>query len=88
MTFFTPKFSIYPPKFLNDLFITAQTAFHNCTFQTITAHFVHHCALKQARHPLRGILLYLDNHFDKFDTTVHCTFVNELMPCLSSNGAS
>src|SRR6218665_1969816 len=28
--------------------ITAQTAFHHCTFQVITAHFVHHCTLKQA----------------------------------------
>jgi len=26
--------------------ITAQTAFHHCTFQVITAHFVHHCTLK------------------------------------------
>src|SRR6218665_158232 len=29
-------------------FITAQTAFHHCTFSLITAHFVHHCTLKQA----------------------------------------
>jgi len=29
-------------------FITAQTAFHHCTFQVFTAHFVHHCKLKQA----------------------------------------
>src|SRR6218665_467751 len=29
-------------------FITAQTAFHHCTFQVITAHVVHHCTLKQA----------------------------------------
>src|SRR6218665_101273 len=28
--------------------ITAQTAFHQCTFSFITAHFVHHCTLKQA----------------------------------------
>jgi len=28
--------------------ITAQTAFHRCTFQVITAHFVHHCTSKQA----------------------------------------
>jgi len=26
----------------------AQTAFHHCTFQVITAHVVHHCTLKQA----------------------------------------
>ena len=24
------------------------TAFHHCTFRFITAHFVHHCMLKQA----------------------------------------
>jgi len=29
-------------------FVTAQTAFHHCTFRFITAHFVHHCTLKQA----------------------------------------
>jgi len=29
-------------------FITAQTAFHHCTFQFITVHFVHHYTLKQA----------------------------------------
>src|SRR6218665_1242152 len=29
-------------------FVTAQTAFHHCTFSFITAHFVHHCTLKQA----------------------------------------
>src|SRR6218665_3594360 len=28
--------------------IAAQRAFHNCTFQVINAHFVHHCTLKQA----------------------------------------
>jgi len=28
--------------------VTAQTAFHHCTFRFITAHFVHHCTLKQA----------------------------------------
>jgi len=33
-------------------FITAQTAFHHCTFQVITAHFVRHCTLKQAMHRL------------------------------------
>src|SRR6218665_2607237 len=36
------KKSVYPAKFSNDPFITAQTAFHHCTFQFITAHFVHH----------------------------------------------
>src|SRR6218665_707465 len=42
------KLSIYPAKFPNDLFVTAQTAFHHSTFRFITAHFVHHCTLKQA----------------------------------------
>src|SRR6218665_2211724 len=46
--FFYPKISIYPAKFPNDFFVTAQTAFHHCTFRFITAHFVHHCTLKQA----------------------------------------
>ena len=45
---FYQKMSIYPAKFLNDFFVTAQTAFHHCTFRFITAHFVHHCTLKQA----------------------------------------
>src|SRR6218665_3093003 len=36
---------------LHILFITAQTAFHHCTFSFITAHFVHHCTLKQALGP-------------------------------------
>jgi len=39
---------IYPGKFTNDLFVTAQTAFHHSTSRFITAHFVHHCTLKQA----------------------------------------
>jgi len=26
-----------------------KTAFHHCTFSFITAHFMHHCTLKQAR---------------------------------------
>src|SRR6218665_1962258 len=39
-TTYTPLISSY--------FITAQTAFHHCTFSFITAHFVHHCTLKQA----------------------------------------
>src|SRR6218665_1812254 len=30
--------------------ITAQTALHHCTFQVVTAHFAHHCMLKQALH--------------------------------------
>ena len=29
-------------------FITTKTAFHHCTFQFITAHFMNHCTLKQA----------------------------------------
>jgi len=29
-------------------FIAAKTAFHHCTLLFITAHFVHHCTLKQA----------------------------------------
>jgi len=34
-------------------YIIAQTAFHHCTFQVITAHFVHHCALKPALIPIQ-----------------------------------
>ena len=34
--------------FISAYFITAQTAFHKCTFSFITAHFVNHCTLKQA----------------------------------------
>src|SRR6218665_3248049 len=45
---FYQKISIYPAKFSNDFFVTAQTAFHHCIFRFITAHFVHHCTLKQA----------------------------------------
>src|SRR6218665_2211332 len=48
LTTFLQKNSIYPAKFPNDLFVTAQTAFHYCTFRFITSHFVHHCTLKQA----------------------------------------
>src|SRR6218665_3927935 len=33
---------------ISSYFITAQTAFHHCTFSFTTAHFVHHCTLKQA----------------------------------------
>src|SRR6218665_3639072 len=41
--------SYFPPRHpLFLYFITAKTAFHNCTFSFITAHFVHHCTLKQA----------------------------------------
>ena len=36
------------PYTYDNNYITAQTAFHHCTFQVITAHFVHHCMLKQA----------------------------------------
>src|SRR6218665_504090 len=31
-------------------FVTAQTAFHHCTFSFITAHFVHHCAFCASLH--------------------------------------
>src|SRR6218665_1638144 len=34
--------------FISSRFITAKAAFHHCTFSFITAHFVHHCTLKQA----------------------------------------
>ena len=37
-----------PTPFVSSYFITAQTTFHHCTFSFITAHFVHHCTLKQA----------------------------------------
>jgi len=36
-------------------FVTAQTAFHYCTFRFIIAHFVHHCTLKQAMSQVTGI---------------------------------
>src|SRR6218665_680380 len=36
------------PNFRMTFFVTAQTAFHHCTFGVITAHFLHHCTLKQA----------------------------------------
>ena len=56
MTFFLshrPFFKISGLEYYNIIqifsyFITAQTAFHHCTFSFITAHFVHHCTLKQA----------------------------------------
>jgi len=39
MTSFYTQISIFPAKFSSDFFITAQTAFHHCIFQVITAHF-------------------------------------------------
>jgi len=54
MTFFTKKILSHPAKFPNDLF--HYCTFHHCTFQVITAHFVHHCTLKQA---LVRLLLFL-----------------------------
>jgi len=36
-------------------FITAQTAFHHCTFAVITAHFVPHRTLKQALNKTIGV---------------------------------
>ena len=42
------KISIIQPNFRMTFFVTEQTAFHHCTFQFITAHFVHHCTLKEA----------------------------------------
>jgi len=39
--------SLHTP-FISSYFITAQAAFHHCTFSFITAQFVHHCTLKQA----------------------------------------
>ena len=38
-------------------FITAKTAFHHCTFSFITAHFVHHCTLKQAMQVMVGLII-------------------------------
>jgi len=46
--FFTKKFIFNQPNFRMTLFVTAQTAFHHCTFRFFTAHFVHHCTVKQA----------------------------------------
>ena len=40
--------SVPYPIFISSYFITAQTAFHQCTFSFIIARFVHHCTLKQA----------------------------------------
>jgi len=34
--------------------VTAQTACHHFTFRFTTAHFVHHCTLKQALHLLHA----------------------------------
>src|SRR6218665_2241839 len=48
MTFFTKKFLSIQPNFRMTFFVTAQTAFHHCTFRFVTAHCVHHCTLKQA----------------------------------------
>src|SRR6218665_3972681 len=55
---FYQNISIYPAKFPNDLFVTAQTAFHHRTFRFITAHFVHHCTFKQALKS--GLVFYRD----------------------------
>src|SRR6218665_2600884 len=46
--FVLSKQLILHTPFISPSFITAQTAFHHCTFSFITAHFVHHCTLKQA----------------------------------------
>ena len=35
------------------------TAFHHCTFSFITAHFVHHCTLKQALTYMTKVLHWL-----------------------------
>ena len=43
--------------------VTINTAFHHCTFSFITAHFVHHCTLKQALHTLythKFIYIHID----------------------------
>src|SRR6218665_2760486 len=45
---FTQNFLFIQRNFRMTFFVTAQTAFHHCTFRFITAHFVHHCTLKQA----------------------------------------
>ena len=45
---FTHKFLCIQPNFRITFFVTAQTAFHHCTFRFITGHCVHHCTLKQA----------------------------------------
>jgi len=39
----TQKFLFIQPNFRMTFFVTAQTAFHHCTFRFITAYFVHHC---------------------------------------------
>jgi len=57
MTFFTRKHFTYPAKFPNDRrSLLHKTAFHHCTFQVNTAHFVQHCTLKQSLLPgVQGI---------------------------------
>jgi len=45
---FNKIFQFIQPNFRMTFFVTAQTAFHHCTFRFITAHFVHRCTLKQA----------------------------------------
>ena len=42
------KFLFIQENFRMIFFVTVQTSFHHCTFRFITAHFVHHCTLKQA----------------------------------------
>ena len=58
----TPSISSY--------FITAQRAFHHCTFSFITAHFVPHCTLKQALLDL-WIEFYAENSLYMFALLSH-----------------
>src|SRR6218665_506051 len=56
---FNEKILFIQPNFRMTFFVTAQTAFHNCTFRFITAHFVHHCTLKQALPLLTVMFIYV-----------------------------
>src|SRR6218665_421969 len=47
-----PQNALFASTYYDNHYVrsTAHTAFHHCTFQVMTAHFVHHCTLKQAVH--------------------------------------
>src|SRR6218665_3119376 len=77
MTLFTNKFLFIQPNFRMTYFVTAQTAFHHCTFRVITAHFVHHCTLKQALLSYITIVqLYLEiAHLIKLAGCIKCQLI-------------
>src|SRR6218665_2305800 len=48
IAFFVPFQKCYFASTYDNHYITAQAVFHHCTSEGITAHFMHHCTLKQA----------------------------------------